>query len=156
MREPGGAGQHAMSSVAVAEELTASLAIATPPVVEVPPAPRFMSEDEENDEETVGHNAPVFASVSAPQPAVAVAADTSAFDAMFENHGPIGPARPRFSELCEEPAFKPLPRDYATDLGSGVRPGVDDRQPIGALFADKSEEADRDLEVPTFMRRLQF
>jgi cell division protein FtsZ len=158
MREPAGASQHAKASVVVAEESTAaSAAVATSPAVEVPPAPpRFMSEDEENHEETVGHNEPAFAAAPSPQPAVAVAADTSAFDALFENHGPIGPARPRFSELCEESAFKPLPRDYATDLGNGVRPGVDDRQTIGALFADKSEEADRDLEVPTFMRRVQF
>ncbi len=153
MREAAAAGQDAMASVAVAEDTLVAVA----PAFEAPPAPpRFMSEDEEKDEETVGHNTPVLVSASAAQPAVAVAADTSAFDALFENHGPIGPARPRFSEMCEEPAFKPLPRDYASDLGNGVRPGVEERQGVGALFAEKADESDRDLEVPTFMRRVQF
>jgi hypothetical protein len=107
-----------------------------------------MSEDEEDDAEAE----PVLVAAGAPKPAFTVAADTRAFDALFVDTQPVGPSRPKFAELCEEP-FKPLPRDYATDLGGGVRPAVDDRQP---LFADKAVDADRDLEVPTFMRRVQF
>jgi cell division protein FtsZ len=143
MRELGAAAQ---AVVAVAP---APLAIAEPePAIELPPSPpRFMSQDEEADVETE----PVLVAAGAPKQAVVVA-DTTAFDALFVDTQPVGPARPKFAELCEEP-YKPLPRDFATDLGNGVRPTVEDRQP---LFAEKAGDADRDLEVPTFMRRVQF
>ena len=118
------------------------------PVVEAPPAPpRFMSEDDE------AEGAPVLVAFAATaRPAAADVADTTAFDALFVDTRPVGPARPKFAEMSEEP-IKPLPRDYAADLGNGVRPAVDDRQ---SLFADKADEHERDLEVPTFMRRVQF
>ena len=72
------------------------------------------------------------------------------------------PARPRFAELAEEPAYTPLPRDYASDfrfrcarLGSSRRRGA--AQPAAAaLFPNAEEEPERDLDVPTFMRRMQF
>ena len=79
-----------------------------------------------------------------------------AFDELFADTEPIGPARPRFAELNEEPVFKQRPRDYATDLGNGVRPSVPAEQPVGAMFADKRDEMERDLDVPAFMRRMQF
>jgi len=146
MREAG--VQAAISSAATAT------AVAEPPdelepVVEAPPAPpRFMSEDDEAEGEPV-----LVAFAATARPAVAaVAADTTAFDALFVDTRPVGPARPKFAEMSEEP-IKPLPRDYAADLGNGVRPAVDDRQ---SLFADKADEHERDLEVPTFMRRVQF
>jgi cell division protein FtsZ len=148
MREPAAVQQMRLAASATA--------VAEPePIIAAPPAPpRFMSEDEDSEAETE-HAEPVFVGASVLQPAVAVAAvaDTSAFDALFVNQGPLGPARPKFAELSEEPVRKLLPRDYATDLGSGVRPTVDDHQ---ALFANKPEDPDRDLEVPTFMRRVQF
>jgi cell division protein FtsZ len=138
----------AMAPVATATAIAEPPEMAPEPVVEAPPAPpRFMSEDEEPEA------APVLVAAATAKPAVAVvAADTTAFDALFVDTRPIGPARPKFAELCEEP-FKPLPRDYAVDLGNGVRPAVEDRQ---TLFADKADEHERDLEVPTFMRRVQF
>jgi cell division protein FtsZ len=145
MRELAGS-QHAMVSG------SSATAVAEPePVFETLPAPpRFMSEEDETEEpERVE---PILIRASAPKPAAAVTADTTAFDALFVDQKPVGPARPKFAELCEEP-FKPLPRDYATDLGNGVRPAADDHQ---TLFADKAEDPDRDLEVPTFMRRVQF
>jgi cell division protein FtsZ len=151
MREQNPATQPSMASVVTAT------AVAEPepePIIEAPPAPpRFMSEEEDLDAETEVRREPILVAGTASKPAVAVVADTSAFDALFVNHSPGGPARPKFAELCEDPAFKPLPRDYATDLGNGVRPTADERQ---ALVADKAEDPDRDLEVPTFMRRVQF
>ena len=68
------------------------------------------------------------------------------------------PAHPRFAELSEDPAYKPLPRDYVTDLGNGVRTSAAEEQhaPAASLFAEKPEEMERDLEVPAFMRRMQF
>jgi hypothetical protein len=164
MREPIGVGQPALAAVAVqtavAEAPVAMATIVRPePAAELPPAtPRFMSEDEEDEAEpeieTAEPQGVVMAAAAPPQARIA---DTAAFDALFVEHVPLGPARPKFAELCEEPAFKPLPRDYATDFGTGVRPATaDDRQPVGALFADKADDGDRDLEVPTFMRRVQF
>jgi hypothetical protein len=149
-----------MASVAV-KPVVAETPAATPvpaPAEEVAPAPRFMSEEEESelDPEIDDCQQPVLAS-AAVAPAPARIADTTAFDALFADHVPVGPARPKFAELSEEPAFKPLPRDYATDFGTGVRPAAtEDRQAVGALFADKSEAGERDLEVPTFMRRVKF
>jgi cell division protein FtsZ len=157
MRDP---GQPVMASVAV-KPVAADTPAATPvpaPAEEVAPAPRFMSEEEESELEPEIDDCqqPVLASV-AVAPAPARIADTTAFDALFADHVPVGPARPKFAELSEEPAFKPLPRDYATDFGTGVRPAAtEDRQAVGALFADKSEAGERDLEVPTFMRRVKF
>ncbi len=66
--------------------------------------------------------------------------------------------RPRFVELIEEPEYTPLPRDYAQDLGNGLRgpETVEQKQeqPVATLFSSFEEE--RDLEVPAFMRRLQY
>jgi cell division protein FtsZ len=126
-----------------------------PALVEVaaaPVPPRFMSEIDEMDE-------PV------PAPAAAASRETQqskveqemrAFDELFADTAPLGPSRPRFAELGEEPPYKPLPRDYATDLGNGVRPAVPAEQPMTALFAEKRDDMERDLDVPAFMRRMQF
>jgi cell division protein FtsZ len=124
-----------------------------------PPAPRFMSEVEEG-EETVEITAmpatpPALPAAPPVAPQARVERELAAFDELFADTEPLGPARPRFAELGEEPAFKPLPRDYAGDLGNGVRPSPAE-QPVAALCAEKREEMERDLEVPTFMRRMQF
>ena len=71
------------------------------------------------------------------------------------------PYRPRFAELAEEPIYKPLPRDYASDFTSGLRgpsaPAYEEqRVPAASLFSDAGEETHRDLDVPAFMRRSQF
>jgi cell division protein FtsZ len=124
------------------------------PVIEfdvkvVPPAPRFLSEDE-----------PEQAKPASPR----VAArrhdpfDDSRMEPEPERVGT--PARPKFAELAEEPAYTSLARDYAPDLGNGANPGeaAEERrpQPVGALFNETATEAERDLDVPAFMRRLQF
>jgi hypothetical protein len=60
--------------------------------------------------------------------------------------------------MSEEPTYKPLPRDYASDFGSGAAEGAEDRrtQPATALFPETEEVAQRDLDTPTFLRRLRF
>jgi cell division protein FtsZ len=160
MREPATTGLPVTSgatAVAISSAAT-EVPVDAQPAIQLPPAPpRFMSEDEEDEEEVEAeeHEEPVFAAAGAPK--AARIADTSAFDALFADQAPIGPARPKFAELCEESALKPLPRDYSTDFGTGVRPtSMEERQAVGALFAEKSEDGERDLEVPTFMRRVQF
>lgn len=122
------------------------------PEPEPPAPPRFMSEAEEAGETVAVATVQISAS-AAPQ--AAKVPDTTAFDALFADQQLI-PARPKFAELCEDPVYTPLPRDYATDFGNGIRPAVPESQPVGALFAEKSEDPERDLEVPTFMRRMQF
>ena len=69
-------------------------------------------------------------------------------------------ARPQFAEMSEESAYTPLPRDYAGDFGSSAQGEVatEDRlaQPTPALFQGPEEESQRDLDTPTFLRRLRF
>ena len=119
-----------------------------------PPAPRFLSEDEEPE-----HARPASARVAARR--------REAFDdSRVEPEGKLepelvgAPAHPKFAELAEESAYTPLPRDYATDLGNGANPleAPEERrpQPVAALFNETAADADRDLDVPAFMRRLQF
>jgi cell division protein FtsZ len=125
-----------------------------------PPAPRFMSEVEEMEEsgETVEEEEPTLAAATAAVSARTVEDEIAAFDQLFADSGI--PARPRFAELSEESPYKPLPRDYAADLGNGVRPPAPTDEPrprsIGELFSDKPEELERELEVPAFMRRSPF
>jgi hypothetical protein len=62
-------------------------------------------------------------------------------------------------EIAEE-AFAPLPRDYASDFGNRARtPSITeepiDQPAVSPLTAAASEE-ERDLDVPTFMRRMKF
>jgi cell division protein FtsZ len=114
------------------------------------PAPRFMSEDDEMEEPAEAGAAPAAGHLAR------VEQEMAAFEELFAGTEPLGPARPRFAELAEEPGYKPLPRDYAGDMGNGVRPAVPAEQQAGALFATKPEDMERDLEVPAFMRRMQF
>ena len=99
----------------------------------VPPAPRFMSEEEES-----------YFDNGADEPELVAAA-----------------ARPNRAEIAEEPAFAaPLPRDYASDFSNGVRPPAITEesvsQPAVSPLSAASGEEERDLDVPTFMRRMKF
>jgi cell division protein FtsZ len=100
---------------------------AAPPV---PAAPRFMSEDDNDSDED------------------------------FERELVGAASRPSRAEIAEEPARVPLPRDYASDFGNGHRvPAItedfDAQQVVSPLPASSGEE-ERDLDVPTFMRRMKF
>jgi len=71
-----------------------------------------------------------------------------------------GQARPQFAEMSEEPAYTPQHRDYAPNFSSTVRvpdeaedPGV---QPQTPLFVETGDASQPDLDVPAFMRRVQF
>jgi cell division protein FtsZ len=86
----------------------------------------------------------------------------SGFDSGFGSGEPelVGAAtRPQFAEMSEEPSYTPLPRDYAADFASSVRgTEVEEHraQPATALFPETDEAAHRDLDTPTFLRRLRF
>jgi cell division protein FtsZ len=98
-----------------------------------PALPRFMSEEED---EELGNG------VDAEPEFVAAA------------------ARPNRVEIAEEPAFAPLPRDYASDFGNRARtPAITEEpvdQPGVSPLTAASGEEERDLDVPTFMRRMKF
>jgi cell division protein FtsZ len=68
--------------------------------------------------------------------------------------------RPKFAELAEEPAYTLLPKDYsAGGFGNGSHAAVAVEERAGqpaALFPETNEDEQRDLDVPAFMRRLQF
>jgi hypothetical protein len=127
--------------------------MSVPPVIEFeapapPPAPRFLSEDEEPEPKS---------------PRVMVAQGPAAFDDSYveaEAQLVTAAARPKFAEMEEEAAYTPLPRDYASETGNGAHASeaVEERrpQPVGALFAEAAANTERDLDVPAFMRRVQF
>jgi cell division protein FtsZ len=68
--------------------------------------------------------------------------------------------RPKFAELAEEPAYTLLPKEYASGgFGSSSHAAVAVEERVGqppTLFPEGEEDAQRDLDVPAFMRRLQF
>jgi len=123
-----------------------------------PPPARFLSQDEEDQEDTVQANEmdePAFFSSSSP-----VTADASlvSADPSFDTES-NGPERPQFDELSEEPIYTPLPRDYAPEFGSGRGPAILDEHradPAVTLFSESAEDPQRDLDTPAFMRRIQF
>ena len=94
-----------------------------------PPAPRFMSEDEDGESDGAGE-------------LVAAA------------------ARPNRGSIEEEPAMPPLPRDYASDFGNSAKSPSITEEPVSqsavSPLAATSNDEERDLDVPTFMRRMKF
>jgi cell division protein FtsZ len=117
------------------------------------PAPaRFLSQDEEPEEETAGIG------VEAQPVQTALEDDPTYVHAELELVA--APARPRFAKMPEEPAYTLLPRDYASDFDNGMRGpvamGEPQAQPAAALFSEADEEAQRDLDTPAFLRRLKF
>ena len=69
----------------------------------------------------------------------------------------VAAARPSRVEAAEEPAFTALPRDYSSDFGNTVKsPIITEEQPAVSPLAATSGEEERDLDVPTFMRRMKF
>jgi hypothetical protein len=139
-----------------------------------PTVASFLS-DEDDSEADDTENDYFFAASSAPVSSTPAAAPVAAipmppepqfdpdFDSEFGTIEPemvTAPSRPQFAEMAEEPVYTPLPRDYASDFGSGVRTTseLEDHrtQPATALFAEPGEEIQRDLDTPTFLRRLRF
>ncbi len=181
---PEGAGP-LLSVPLVAPEnwLRAPAAVLAPALV---PA-RFLSQDEETEEleemasdaEDSGTDQPevlersdkvvYFSSSVSTASAASAAEPASPADQIFEPVSifepaelePVGiPARPKFAELCEEPMYTPLSRDYAQEFSGGARgPAALDEyhgQPSAAQVSDAGDEAQRDLDTPAFLRRIQF
>jgi cell division protein FtsZ len=98
-----------------------------------PAPPRFMSEEEDEESGEDVDSEPEFVAAA---------------------------ARPNRIEIAEEPAFVPLPRDYASDFGnSGRTPAITEEHvapPAVSPLAASPGDEERDLDVPTFMRRMKF
>ena len=146
-----------------------------------PAPPRFLSQDEEAEEaKGTGQNRkesetdswgdpdtivkPAYFSAAAPPASavevVAPPTQTATTPVPEEMELVAAPARPKFAELSEEPAYTPLPRDYAPEFtGAAGNPAAQDEyrgEPEGELSPEANEEAQRDLDKPAFLRRLQF
>jgi cell division protein FtsZ len=101
-----------------------------------PPRPRFMSEDEEED---------IVPTVHATASQAAYEAEAAKSMHMDEVSFTEPVSSPKFAEMAE-PHFSP---------GNGMNPAaLEERRPLptGGLFEENTDR-ERDLEVPTFMRR---
>jgi len=107
-----------------------------------PPRARFLSEEEEGTEDAEPDE-PAFVAATKVR-------ETAELEAV------TAPSRPQFADVAESAGYTPLPRDFAEDFGAGARP---ETPVVGAATmheTDSVDESERDLDVPTFMRRLQF
>ena len=131
------------------------------PAAEAGP-PRFQSEEEEPEEESMEASEPVFFAASGPvTSSIKVVGPPSAMaEVEQEEEFTEAPARPRFAEMAEERISTPLPRDYASDFGSAARTPAPNEENSAAepdvLLRQSKEQSERDLDVPAFMRRLPF
>jgi hypothetical protein len=94
------------------------------------------------------------------EPAFFSAASSPSRRRIAEEPEPVGvSARPQFAELGEDPAFVPLSRDFSSDFGGALREAAAENLASGSVtpaVAEAGNEAERDLDVPAFMRRLKF
>jgi cell division protein FtsZ len=144
-----------------------------PPPAKEPEPARFMSQEEDEDEQEPAEEeadpaAAYFFSASTPSVATTVNVSApptkpelnSVSDIEPERRPEAGSLRPQFDELIAEPLFTPFGRDLALDFDGGLPAltALDERraQPATALFSEPDEESLRELDTPTFMRRLQF
>ena len=125
---------------------------------------RFLSQDDDEDEkqEAMSVCQPCFFSAAAlseesvvlEAPAQTVVKHDSKLEPEADG------ARAQFADMEEDLAYTPLPRDYASDFGNSLRvsAAADEyrAQPTAVLFTDPDEESLRELDTPTFMRRMQF
>jgi len=165
--------------LSVGEEPVVSVPVMAPenwmnePAVRHAPAAdtyRFLSQDEEAAEGAAeGDETIFFASSASPALATTVSVTASAMrpesaaapEFGFEEPELVAAAQgAQFAAMAEEASYTPLPRDYASDFSSGACSPVAAEehraQAAPASFPESEEEAQRDLDTPTFLRRLRF
>jgi len=136
-----------------------------PPEPPSPPMPRFKSEDENETAESGNEfffnstTPPVATTVTVAAPPIAIVEepDTNFERAQTDREEILSV---RFVEPIEEaPVVKP-PRDYAADFAEPPRvepvKAPMNTEPVASLFNENSDEEQRDLDVPAFMRRHRF
>ena len=112
-------------------------------VAATPAAPRFMSEEDDPDSEDL-------------EPAFVSAAPSRRSRPIEEPEFVASPAaRPKFAELSESPAAQFLAEPDTRTRSSAP---AEDWAPssAGVRITEPNTDAERDLDVPAFMRRLQF
>jgi cell division protein FtsZ len=119
---------------------------------------RFMSEDEEA-AESADDAFFVATKVSVAVPLTKTVADHAKEFGMPEST--VAQAEQRLDAVEGESQYASPPRDYLADFNEVARGGPDDPAEPGAqaepsLFPEPSGEQERDLDVPTFLRRLKF
>jgi cell division protein FtsZ len=124
--------------------------------------PRFMSEDDDADSETA-ENGFVF-SAAAPGVSTTVtvasapAKEGSGHSMGFASEGESATATgSRLGDDSSESDADLQHRDYAGDFAATPRSAAEPGTEAGAaMFAGPAEQPERDLDVPTFLRRLKF
>jgi cell division protein FtsZ len=158
----------------------AAMPVLTPVVVPDPaPKPRFLSQEEENEEDTVkledssnsmGSNSSSKWNEDGfftdPEPSADFAAITEQPAESVEAIWPeavepeVAPAPPKFAELAEEPAYIPPPREYFPAFTDDVNNPVGQKEyrpkRVTMLFPEADAESQQDLEKPTFLRNLNL
>jgi len=124
------------------------------------PAPaRFMSE--EDDAATENADDGFFFAAAAPGVAttVTVASPTKQVAGHAMEFATDDESAPSTGTQSEDTASESdnQPRDYAADFAAIPRDGAEPGADAGtSLFAGPAEQPERDLDVPTFLRRLKF
>jgi len=124
------------------------------------PAPaRFMSE--EDDAATENADDGFFFAAAAPGVATTVmvaspAKQVAGHEMEFAANGESAPSTgPQSEDTASESDNQP--RDYASEFAAIPRDGAEPNAETGpSLFAGPVEQPERDLDVPTFLRRLKF
>ena len=124
---------------------------------------RFMSEEEEENA-----SEPIFFASAAPAVATTVtvtaaqpkSADDYAKEFGVERQSAAIPAEVQPAILEASAGAKPAPRDYAIEFADSPQAVIEATAPgatsSAALFAEPEGVPDRDLDVPTFLRRIKF
>jgi cell division protein FtsZ len=129
-----------------------------------PEPARFMSEDEDESDGAEAQSNAIFFASAASAVATTVTVAPSAADAAPDREPakriPEAKAAPRIPELAEEPLYKPLPVEFAEEPARSPFGQSEPEEPgaasVPAQFPDNSEELQRDLDVPAFLRRVRF
>jgi cell division protein FtsZ len=129
-----------------------------------PAAPRFLSEEEE---ETENAEEPIFFASAAPLVSTTVtvagaAMTTSDYAKEYgvERQNVSAKTEPQPSIVEAAVEAKSAPRDYVAEFAEPQRAVKEPTEPAAqassSALADPSSGSDRDLDVPTFLRRLHF
>ncbi|HEV2135555.1 MAG TPA: cell division protein FtsZ [Terracidiphilus sp.] len=124
-----------------------------------PEPARFMSEDEAEEEVKTGEAYYFSASPAATVSTTVnvLGGPVKAAEADAVSAAGASRERERANERAEEQEYTPLPHDYASELGGGPAARDQNRgQGVPAVFPDPGGDPEPDLDVPAFMRRLQF
>ncbi len=139
------------------------------PAAPAPPAtPRFKSE-EEDEEEGKSESTFFFSSEPAVATSVTVSGGPASLERAFEAEPETVATTAHLEDMEQESAQARQPREYAHDFTEGLNVQPGNIQPVQvqpvqdqpaaepeALFPQASEAEQRDLDVPAFLRRLQF